>query len=186
MVCRRSLMLLAMVFLVAHADSHAQTEWVGIVEPAGFGVCMAESHWIFDPCKLENRLVKSSTLDLDESLCRYVRIEGPVQSDGWGCDIMDVQDIEIVVPVCRNEVLPLRVRRPPGDPTVLEWWETLRSSPCLEGYDVIRGTLPVGPPSGQAFFYLVRINGAPDFQTYGVSSSNAERMPLSGDCVRSH
>jgi hypothetical protein len=215
MVYRRSLLLLAMIFLVTHADGQVQEEWVGIVEPADSSACMAETHWIADPCNFETGNLESSTLDLDESVCRYVRLEGPVENFGGWCDIMDVQSLEIVVPICRNEVLQLRVRRPPSDPTVIEWWVMPINFPCLESYDVIRGTLPVGsvgstvdlgsvtcieddilgppavddaagPPSGQAFFYLVRFNGAPDFQTYGVSSSNAERMPLSGDCVRSH
>ena len=214
MVYSRSLVLLAVVFFVTHADGQARTEWVGIVEPAGSSTCMVETHWIGDPCSLGTGLLMSSALDLDESVCRYVRVEGPVENFGEWCDIMDVQAVEIVVPVCRNEMLQLRVKRPPGEPIVLEWWETLSNFPCLESYDVIRGTLPVGsvgstvdlgpvtcigddipgppavddaagPPSGQTFFYLVRFNGAPDFQTYGVSSSNAERMPLSGDCVRS-
>ena len=70
MVYRMSLVLLAMVFLVAHADGHAQTEWVGIVEPVdGYSTCMwGETHQTADPCNLEIGLLKSSTLDLDESV----------------------------------------------------------------------------------------------------------------------
>jgi len=66
-------------FLVAHADGQTQTEWVGIVEPAGASICMAESHRIFDPCGFVVEVMMSSTLDLDESI-----LEARLTPDGTG------------------------------------------------------------------------------------------------------
>ena len=85
-------------------------------------------------------------------------------------------------------------KRPQHAPSQSPRWGPVGSTVDLGFVTCIEDDIPgppavddeAGPPSHQALFYLVRLNGAPDFQTYGVSSSDAERLPSSGDCVRSH
>jgi hypothetical protein len=79
--------------------------------------------------------------------------------------------------------------------------------PCVDGYDLIRGTLPVTstlgpvtcladdvatataedttsdtPGSAETFFYLVRPNGTLGYEHYGYTSAGEPRLPSSGDC----
>jgi hypothetical protein len=180
----------------------------------GAGVCVldGQTHQIDDVCEFGSGALESSVVDLDAWTCRYVQVEGPVHT--VECTIMEVEMVTPIAPPCTDYVKIHQMRRLPAGGVRVSWQFPVTNFPCHDDtFDVIRGTLPVheagavvdlgpvvclsndttekfaidsthGLAPGACWFYLVRPNGAPDFETYGASSSGSQRVPFSGDCAR--
>jgi hypothetical protein len=178
----------------------------------GGGSCLAgETHTVEDPCSLFFGIASPGPgVDLGDWSCRFVSVTGPVET--VECTVMEVGTVELVAPPCASEILKLKVRNLHDGSTRLDWFATVGGISCFESYDVIRGAIPIVPgfpgdlgavdcliddttaasnegsedadalAPGQAFFYLVRVNGAPEFQVYGATSDGHERVAASGDC----
>ena len=173
---------------------------IGVVD-FGQGECLAGEHFLLrDLCGAGSLELFSTELDLASHACEVVHVEG--QDVSPGCSVMDVETLLPAEPPCLVQVRNLELDATPDELALT--WEPL---PCADGYDVIRGTLPVtanlgpvlcladdapeataddatgdSPAAAEAFFYLVRANGPTGSRHYGHTSATEPRMPSSGDC----
>jgi len=184
----------------------------GQVERASTSPCLQETHILTDPCTGAETLLTSTQYNLDASLCSSITVSGP--DVGVECPVIDVKTIDPSPPACTVMVRELAIQggvdsqmtwtRVPcaysydairGDVAGLASGATnidLGQVLCL-GDDLPANELSFydgphdteNPGFGQAFFYLVRVNGAPYLASpYGYSSDSRNEVPSSGDCVR--
>ncbi len=167
----------------------------------GQGECLAGEHFLLaDPCGGGTLELFSSSVDLSAHECEVVEVEG--QDVQAGCSVMVVETLVPAGLPCLVQLRNLSVG--PKAAALGLAWDPL---PCVDGYDVIRGTLPVSanlgavvcladdspvataedatgdePLPGTAFFYLVRPNGDLGTPHYGYTGDAQPRFPSSGDC----
>jgi hypothetical protein len=214
MVARGSVPLLLCAFLGPGGDLSAAQWTGIVQEIEGPTTCQSgETHTLSDPCLFTFGFLESSAIDLDAWECRYVTVEGPTAgADCTVLNVQQISTT--VPSCRDNIVLIDGMSKEIGGSTVIEWRETvLPQIPCRESFDVILGMLPLSadetavdlgavlcidedteadwtidatpdPEPGEGYFYLVRPNGAPDFQSYGSSSDGQVRIPSIGDCVQ--
>ncbi len=199
------------VALACH-PTYAPLVFRGQVERATPSTCLEGTHELTDPCTGASVLLSSTQYSLDSYLCSYIAVSGP--DIGVACQDIDVKALDPSPPVCTVMVRDLDIlggadaqmswTRVPcassydairGDLAGLVSGATsidLGQVLCL-GDDLPASALALydgphdteNPALGQAFFYLVRVNGAPYLASpYGFSSDNREEKPSSGDCVR--
>lgn len=186
-----------------------QTQLEGIVERLAAIQCI-ETHVLWDFCGLGlySSRISSSTIDLSQYECQYVRAEGG--NVEWCADpVYELQAVTALPVSCGFQVQSLEVHEQSG--TWLQW----TGVPCTGRYDVIRGDLPglrisgsiidLGrvrclvndttglstldeghdtdlPEAGRAYFYLVRAHGVTGVTSYGFSSGGLEEVPASHGC----
>ena len=172
--------------------------------------CIQGSHFLTDPCTGFMTLLKeSATLDLDAFACTYDVVDGP--DIGIECEVIQPSSVVPASPVCPNQfnlwltedaATGVNWYRVPCGTTydvitgnlsaVTQGVSQIDLGPvsCLADnvaqtniWYITGPTHAQVPPVGGVFFYLVRSRSAalPN-ETYGYSSDNRERIPLSGDC----
>jgi hypothetical protein len=179
----------------------------GVIDLAEATFC-SSSYFLTDPCTGEVTWIRgdySLLVDLGQFLCEYASVSGP--DIGVECVVVGIESFELGTPPCLVQVPGLRLSFDSGGNLKLQW----KALACVDGYDVIRGSLSelsagdlgsvscvaenvtapqkslAGDPDplpGEGFIYLVRaVGGEWGFAHYGHTHDGVQRFPESGDCV---
>ena len=193
--------------VLASTPATARIEASGVIDEAQATFC-STFYFLADPCTGDITWVHGDyalIVNLGQFLCDHAEVSGPVV--GVECVEVGIESFVLGSPPCLVQVPGLRMSVNAGGVLTLRW----KGLACVDGYDVIRGSLAElssgdldtvtcvaenvttpqkslggdpDPPQGEGFFYLVRATGGEwGFTHYGHTHDGVQRFPQSGDCA---